>query len=326
MRFRDFDAFDSSMGFYKGNLHSHTTNSDGRLTPTEAAIYYRDHGYDFLALTDHNIYSDYRDIIKLDDFLVFPGTEASVLKMRDEKFVHALKCHHLLCFPKPFLKESEMPGYKHLERYVYPITYGDDTDFHRITVEFLKELKRRGYIICYNHPVWSRVDDEDYLDLEGLDFLEIYNWGSVIDSATGYDAFSLQKMLDRGIHINAIATDDNHNKKDLDDSFGGFVEVNAEALDYDTIMQAMLDGRYYSSSGAEIRNWGVRNGKAYIECRDASLVTLVIGPNVRSGRAKIGKNMEYVEFDIPDDISYFRFVVTDGKGDMAWTNPCYLDV
>ena len=323
MEFRDFDAFEVSKGFFKGNLHSHTTNSDGRLTPEESARYYRDNGYDFLALTDHNIYSDYRDIIKLDDFLVFPGTEASILKMRDEKFVHAVKCHHLLCFPRPYMKESVLPGYEHLERYHYPLTYGDDSDFHDISVAFIKELKDRGYIICYNHPVWSRVDDRDYLDLEGLDFLEIYNWGSVLDSATGYDTFSLQKMLDRGIHMNAIATDDNHNHENLEDSFGGFVMVNADRLDYDMIMQAMLDGRYYSSSGAVIENWGIKDGKAYIECRDASLVTMVIGPDVRSGRARRGCNMEYVEFNIPDDISYFRFVVTDSSGNMAWTNPCY---
>ena len=122
MRFRDFDAFDSIMGFYKGNLHSHTTNSDGRLTPIEAVSYYRKHGYDFLALTDHNIYSDYRDILKLDDFLVHPGTEASILKMRDEKFIHAVKCHNLLCFPRHYLNERKLPWYRHLERYEYPRT------------------------------------------------------------------------------------------------------------------------------------------------------------------------------------------------------------
>ena len=27
--------FDSSMPFFKGNLHAHTTNSDGRRTPQE---------------------------------------------------------------------------------------------------------------------------------------------------------------------------------------------------------------------------------------------------------------------------------------------------
>ncbi len=39
--------------WYKGNLHMHTTCSDGQKTPEEAVAVYREKGYDFLALTDH---------------------------------------------------------------------------------------------------------------------------------------------------------------------------------------------------------------------------------------------------------------------------------
>jgi len=39
--------------FYKGNLHTHTTESDGALPPAEVARIYREAGYDFLAVTDH---------------------------------------------------------------------------------------------------------------------------------------------------------------------------------------------------------------------------------------------------------------------------------
>ena len=44
--------------WYKGNLHTHTTRSDGRKSPEEVMALYRDHGYDFLALTDHWIPSE----------------------------------------------------------------------------------------------------------------------------------------------------------------------------------------------------------------------------------------------------------------------------
>ena len=37
----------------KGNLHSHTTCSDGRLSPQQRADAYAAAGYDFLAITDH---------------------------------------------------------------------------------------------------------------------------------------------------------------------------------------------------------------------------------------------------------------------------------
>ena len=39
--------------FWRGNLHTHSTRSDGRLPPQAVADFYKGAGYDFLALTDH---------------------------------------------------------------------------------------------------------------------------------------------------------------------------------------------------------------------------------------------------------------------------------
>ncbi|MBN1368652.1 MAG: hypothetical protein JW954_00260 [Dehalococcoidaceae bacterium] len=39
--------------WYKGNIHTHTTESDGELAPNEAALLYEEKGYDFLGITDH---------------------------------------------------------------------------------------------------------------------------------------------------------------------------------------------------------------------------------------------------------------------------------
>ena len=43
------------MPWFRGNLHTHTTNSDGDSPPDEVVAWYRDAGYDFLALTDHDL-------------------------------------------------------------------------------------------------------------------------------------------------------------------------------------------------------------------------------------------------------------------------------
>ncbi len=40
--------------WYRGNIHTHTTESDGDAEPEVVAAWYRDHGYDFLVLSDHN--------------------------------------------------------------------------------------------------------------------------------------------------------------------------------------------------------------------------------------------------------------------------------
>src|SRR2546426_9079599 len=41
------------MGWLRGNLHAHTTYSDGVKTPQELLAEYEALGYDFLAITDH---------------------------------------------------------------------------------------------------------------------------------------------------------------------------------------------------------------------------------------------------------------------------------
>ena len=40
--------------WYKGNIHTHTTESDGDASPERVVSWYRRHGYDFLVLSDHN--------------------------------------------------------------------------------------------------------------------------------------------------------------------------------------------------------------------------------------------------------------------------------
>jgi hypothetical protein len=42
------------MPYLKGNLHIHTNFSDGAHTPAEMVAIYRDLGYDFVAITDHD--------------------------------------------------------------------------------------------------------------------------------------------------------------------------------------------------------------------------------------------------------------------------------
>ena len=43
--------------WFKGNLHTHSLWSDGNDFPEMIAAWYRDNGYQFLALSDHNVLS-----------------------------------------------------------------------------------------------------------------------------------------------------------------------------------------------------------------------------------------------------------------------------
>ncbi len=67
------------MSALKGNLHAHTTFSDGRFSIDEVIARYRDLGYDFLAITDHDdrIPNDYWFRIPAGDdrMMILPGVE-----------------------------------------------------------------------------------------------------------------------------------------------------------------------------------------------------------------------------------------------------------
>ena len=45
----------AELHWFKGNTHTHTLESDGDSTPEEVTRWYKEHGYNFLVLSDHNV-------------------------------------------------------------------------------------------------------------------------------------------------------------------------------------------------------------------------------------------------------------------------------
>ena len=64
------------MLWYKGNLHTHTSGvgSDGPASPENVVRWYTDHGYDFLAITDHNVFSP----VESDDLVMVRSEEVGL--------------------------------------------------------------------------------------------------------------------------------------------------------------------------------------------------------------------------------------------------------
>ena len=62
--------------FYKANLHSHSTVSDGERTPEELKAMYKARGYSVFAYTDHDNFVTHNELTD-DEFLVINGHEAS---------------------------------------------------------------------------------------------------------------------------------------------------------------------------------------------------------------------------------------------------------
>ncbi|MEY3110318.1 MAG: hypothetical protein RL079_1003 [Verrucomicrobiota bacterium] len=99
--------------WYKGNLHTHTYWSDGDDFPEMVADWYKSRGYDFLALSDHNIIADHEKWLKvnksktgavaLDKYLKRFGKEWVIVRGEGEQKEVRLRT---LAEMKPKLEES----------------------------------------------------------------------------------------------------------------------------------------------------------------------------------------------------------------------------
>src|SRR5215510_1144141 len=69
----------SGLHWYKGNTHTHTLNSDGDSTPDDVARWYREHGYRFLVLSDHNF------LTGVDGLNALHGADEQFLLIRGEE-------------------------------------------------------------------------------------------------------------------------------------------------------------------------------------------------------------------------------------------------
>ena len=65
------------MKHLKGNLHTHSTKSDGNLSPEELIKKYREEGFDFVAVTDHRDKPEPHCYSDIDGILVLEGCEVS---------------------------------------------------------------------------------------------------------------------------------------------------------------------------------------------------------------------------------------------------------
>ena len=74
----DGPAFSPDLPWFCGNLHSHTTESDGRESPAAVMAHYRRLGYDFLAISDHDLLVHVQPEEVPEGLLMIPALEAGV--------------------------------------------------------------------------------------------------------------------------------------------------------------------------------------------------------------------------------------------------------
>ncbi len=320
--------FPEQTNWYKGNLHSHTTNSDGTLTPEEAVKNYKKHGYSFVCLSDHDLYTDYREEYNSTDFLILPGVEIAAV-LFDEKDGY-VKMHHMngILGNEDMQKHAEAGLFLHMEPIEPIVAYGS-WDGRKVAEEMAENLKSHGCFITYNHPIWSRVEPHEF-EICGLyHSLEIYNYNTVNESGTGFNTTYWDEMLRKGMHVNADAADDNHNGN-FPDNYGGYVVVAAESLTHENIMNALIEGRYYSVAGPggpDIKQIIVDDGEVTVYCSPVERINIIAGGYVGAGTtvmAAKGESITEARCALSGTETYIRIECVDRFGRTAWSNPYYF--
>jgi hypothetical protein len=320
----DVSVFNPNLPFFKGNIHCHSTLSDGKKSREALVRDYRARGYHFLCISDHDSYVDSPELNR-EDFILLPGLEWGVDMIQGDR---AVKTHHVnaLAGTREMIAGAVRPVFKQHER--TPKREFGDAEIPREMGEYLRE---RGLFCIYNHPCWSMVSPADMGTLEGYTAIEIYNHGSEVEQRTGGSPVFWDILLRGGRKIFAAAVDDNHNKYPDDsiysDSYGGWICVNAARLTHEDIVSAILAGRYYSSAGPVVKHYGVRGGEVFVECspvKEINFVTDLIGQGQcrRSGDSR--DSLTSAAYTLLGTEGYARIECVDQYGKTAWTNPLFF--
>ena len=324
--------------FYKANLHCHTTFSDGQWTPEKVKEEYMNKGYSIVAYTDHNVMVPHGELSD-DSFLALTGYEINISTPRNGSSITGYKTCHI-CFIAPTEKDTDQVCV-HRTKY---LNIGDnqpeiletmvkydrsEPDFVRFYTpecinECIAKAKEKGYFVTYNHPTWSQEGYEQYMAYDGMDAMEICNFGCLVGGWQEYNPRAYDDMLRGGKRIYCTATDDNHNNKN--DSFGGFTFIKADSLDYPTIFKALKDGHFYSSQGPEIYELYLEGNKVTVKCSPAREIRLNTGViSAELVKNDDGSPVTEATFTLEPDHGYFRITVIDEKGYPADTNAYFID-
>ncbi len=324
--------------FYKANLHCHSVNSDGKLTPEELKDIYRSAGYSVLAYSDHNVLIDHSELSD-ENFLALTAVEIDVKRM-GEMPEASRPCYHINFFHEdphhvalPCWNPRFVWGKRGDLRDIQPYVGTPDfqRDYDNINV-MINEFAKHGFVAMLNHPTWSQQTEEDYrnLDVTNIFAMEIYNHSCITLGFDENNDHLYDTLLRRGQHLFCTATDDAHNHHPKGtaswDSLGGFVMVKSEELSQGAIVRALKAGNFYASNGPLIHDMYIEDDVLVVKTSPAAKVMLTtIGRQARVVNAP-GTQASVTEarFDLkPIYAGYVRVTVVDDRGRRAWSQPIY---
>lgn len=301
-------AFTAPGRFWRGNLHTHSTNSDGVLPPEEVCRRYRAEGYDFLALTDHFVGRYGYPITdttgeRRNDFTTILGAELHSGAMANGELWHILA----VGLPADFTR-SNSPDF---------LPVADQETGAQIAARAVAA----GAFVAIAHPQWSGLTIEDARSITAAHAVEIYNHGCATgcDRADGF--MIADQLLTEGRALTMIATDDAHFSEP--DHFGGWVMVKAEENTPEALLAALKTGAFYSTQGPELRDVRIEDDKLVVECSAVSSVIAIGWGTGAKGVHGHSLTRGEVPLDRLNNSPWVRAAVIDAAGKRAWSNPIW---
>ena len=302
-------AFTAEGRFWRGNLHTHSTLSDGVLPPGEVCRRYAEEGYDFICLSDHMVGRYGYPIadttaFRTNAFTTVPGAEVHTDRMANGEIWHILAVGLPPGFAPP-----EAPDF-------------NGANAPEAAAELAARCAEAGAFVAIAHPEWNGMTAADALKIEAAHAVEIYNHGCAVECDRGEGTAVLDHLLDQGRRLTACATDDAHFSGP--DHFGGWVMVKAPELDPASLVGALRAGAFYSSQGPRLHDLRIEGDEVVVE---SSPVERVVAVGARTaavqhhGSGLISARLPLAKFRAG---GWLRVTVFDRHGRRAWSNPVWL--
>ena len=308
-----FEAADFQTGrWLKGNTHTHTLESDGDSPPELVTKWYKSHGYNFLVLSDHNVFVNPARFAHLVDsaFLLIPGEELTSRFGTKPVHVNGLNIPHVI----PPQTDSTLLG-----------TVQKNVDAVR-NVDGVPHI---------NHPNFGWAITQDVLlKVRNDKLIEIHNGHPLVHNEGGGESPGMEAVWDylltAGKRIYGIAVDDAHHFQgefaaDRANPGRGWVTVRASRLNARDIMSQMEAGRFYASTGVELDSIRVASRDLAIHVRNRGNFKFVTDFIGRGGAVLKTTGDNPATYRLSGNETYVRARVRDSGGAVAWLQPLFVE-
>lgn len=341
--------------WYKGNTHTHTINTDGDSSPVDVVRFYREQGYNFVVLSDHDSITPTEGLNALFGTAESNATDRAALPFRPFMVIPGEEVTDAFI---PEVSAGQDPSTRDLGRKeIHLIGVGVKSVVPRQKGMSPSEVLQRNVdairaasgLPIINHPnfVWSLTAD-DLKPLRGAPLVEIWNGHMQTNNLGGGDRPSVEALWDQvlsaGTLIYGVAADDAHFFKTpplpAAPSAPGraFVMVRSDRFTRDAIMAALERGDFYASTGVELAEYAVtsravtlkvkvlqqsRYHVSFIGRGGKVLKDVWVTPTLPKGATSLGaaRLADAVSYEWKGDEGYVRAKIVDSNGLMAWTQP-----